>query len=138
MTTVSASCSPPTGIRRTRSADRASGRRRSAVANLNDAVEDADRKRSDRLVGRRRQRLPGTDVEAGSVARTHDLAVFHATSGKGPEVVRANVLDREVLAIEIEHRDDDIVDIDDPELAGPSSSAAATVVQALITCCPRG
>src|SRR5262249_7205987 len=59
----------------------------------------------DRLVGWRTQRRAAAQIEARAVARTLDLETMHLAAGKLAAVVRADVLDRVQLAVDIEHRD---------------------------------
>src|SRR5512134_1409297 len=75
------------------------------VADLDHPVLDAHREFRDWLVGRRGQRLPRPDAEACPVPRADDLLALDRASGELPPVVRADVLDRMVLAAKVEHHD---------------------------------
>ena len=107
----------------------------SLPANLDDSILDPYRERSDRLVGRGRG-LAGPDVEPRAVARVNNPAVLHASTGEGAEVMRAHVLDREVLTVEIEYGDVDVINAITRYSPGPNSPTAATSVQSLIASDP--
>src|SRR5262249_44266178 len=87
------------------------------VARVDDAAFDLDRKRRRRLIGRRRQRLAGHDVEACAVARAFDLTAFDNAAGQLAAVVRADVLDRVEVAVDVEDGDRRVAVVDDAVFA---------------------
>src|SRR5581483_2405523 len=77
------------------------------VANLNATVVDTDGEAVNRFVGGRREDRAGLDRKSGAVTRTYDRFAVEPTAAQRAAVVRADVLDRVVLARQIEHRDFD-------------------------------
>jgi hypothetical protein len=77
---------------------------------------DLDAMTADGLERRQAERPAGADVESGAMARTADLAPFEEVSlGERTAIVRANIVDRVVLTVEIEHCDRPAVDVhEDP------------------------
>src|SRR5690606_28380161 len=59
-----------------------------------------------------------TNGEARGVARADDLLAFDCAAGQRTAVVGADVLDRMIAAVEVEHRDECAVDLDHPMRAG--------------------
>src|SRR5512145_1680503 len=90
----------------------------SVVADLDLAILHPHRKLRHWLVGRGRQRLPGPDGKARAVARADLLVALDGPAGELPAVVRAHVLDRVVLAAEIEHDDLRALHVHDAMAAG--------------------
>src|SRR3989304_4872297 len=101
------------------------------VPHLNHAVFNAHGESGGRFVRRRGQRGAGPDAKPRAVARTDDFSAFDAAAGQLPAVMRADVFDRIVAAVEIEHRDLRAVDINafplsGRKLAGPRNSDPVT------------
>src|SRR5438445_4948485 len=63
------------------------------------------RKLRDRFVGRRTHRRTGAQIEARTVARALDLKAVDVAARQLTAVVRADVLDRVQLAVDVEYRD---------------------------------
>src|SRR5262245_30267753 len=88
------------------------------VAHLYHAVLDAHREFRHWLVGRRRRHFAGADVEARAVAHALDFVTHDAPAGQLSAVMSAHVLDRVVLATEVEYGDARAVGIDQAMAAG--------------------
>src|SRR3569623_1891645 len=87
------------------------------VTYLYEPFVNAHRIRRHRYVSRRRRDSAGFDAEARTVARADDFVPFEPSVGERGIVVGANVFDGVELAVQIEHGDLHIIDIDDA--AGP-------------------
>jgi len=75
---------------------------------------DANRKGLNRFVSGWGEGFARTKAELGPVEGTGDDIAVHFAVGELGVVVGAQVLDGEILAVDVEHRDDRVVDLDDP------------------------
>src|SRR6476661_11069510 len=82
---------------------------------LDDVVFDDDGKRLDGYVGRKRLGLSGPKIEQGSVPRALDGALLEVDLALGQRavVVRAAILDGEIVAIAVEDADLGVLPFDD-------------------------
>src|SRR5580765_8690910 len=85
------------------------------VARVHLRVFHFHRELRDRLLGRRAHHVTRAQVEARAMARTFDLEAVHLATGQLAAVVRADVLDRVELAVDVEHRDRGVAVPDDLE-----------------------
>src|SRR5205085_9201767 len=90
-------------------------RRRSRHLDLDDAVHDAHRERIDWLRRRQRPRLAGADVDVRAVpGADRDARIgIEVALAKRSVVVRAAVLEREELAVQVVDADGDRAGVDD-------------------------
>ena len=92
---------------------------------FHDAVDDAGFVCPDRLVGRWRERSAGAQTEARAMPWTNDDIAFDRTASQSAAIVRADVVDCVELAVDIEDRDQRVIDFDLCEVAADDGSGGS-------------